>query len=109
MRIYAIYDLVAEEITLTFGARNRTSAIRMFTDTLANPQSPLAKHPADFNLLEVAQLTFNGALIIPDGATGFSEQARAAFPAAISTSPPALVLTGADWQSNQGPRLTKEA
>lgn len=55
--IYAIYDNVAKDIIGgLFMAKHHQLAIRLYSDTAANPEGIIAKHPTDFDLLMVGIL-----------------------------------------------------
>jgi len=81
--LYMVYDLVAK--TVLGGIIQESAdppAIRTFHDALANEQSLLAQHPADFNLILVGTLTDSGTIFSPpDG--------------------PATVATGSAWLSSK--------
>lgn len=109
MKIYAIYDTVAEEIVgRVFGAAADAAAVRLFTDLLSDKQTAQGTHPTDYNLLRVAEITNGGALYIPDDAKGIPTAAREAFHNATSTTPPTLILTGAAWLAATQPRLSEK-
>lgn len=92
-RIYVVWDIVALAVVsslLAYAAD--AAAVRSFGDALSDPQSPYAKHPADFELRLVATIeeTVDGP---------------------IFTAANAVVITGVQWlaaQPGRGPALVEE-
>lgn len=62
--IYTVYDTVAQTVlpTLIVEASD-APAIRAFHDALSAPNSLLAQHPADFNLLLLGSIQEDGTLL----------------------------------------------
>lgn len=60
-KIYAVYDLVAQTIVGRFLhlEKHDAAAIRMFTDAIANPQTDLHAHTADYNLICIGTVLEN--------------------------------------------------
>lgn len=83
IRIYAIRDLVSKAILggLHF-FRHPAPAIRFFGDIASDPQTQIARHPQDYDLIAVA--TFDEDTLKLDG---FDE--------------PEIVITGAQWAAAQ--------
>lgn len=80
--IYAIYDNVAESLLgngLLHLHAHDAPAIRMFGDVASMPQSPIALHPQDFDLIKIGVLNDDNTI------TPVSE----------------IVLTGANWSAAQ--------
>ena len=48
--IVAVKDLATEDFGTPIFMRHRNEAIRTFNDEVNNDQSPIAKHPADYEL-----------------------------------------------------------
>lgn len=72
-KIYAIRDRIANELVgmsmyLLFAFRTDQQAIRYFADAIFDPKSVLNKHPADYELVELAELheTMAGEVIVSD-------------------------------------------
>lgn len=79
-KLFSVYDLVAETIVGPILAEPvAASAIRAFHDALGMKDSTLASHPADFNLLELGEISSNG-LILP-----------------VLGESPIIVATGSAW------------
>lgn len=55
VKIFAAYDRKAQYYLPVFQARNEVDAIRSFTDAVMG-DTPLAKYPADFDLIALAEL-----------------------------------------------------
>lgn len=83
--IYAVLDLVANEIKGGLHLHKAdAAAVRMFTDALVDPNTILAQHPQDFNLLHMADLTEDNSVTPIDMFGG-----------------PRVVLTGKAWKEMQ--------
>lgn len=92
--IYSVYDVVAEVFgPLVVYGRDEV-AIRMFKDALLAPESPFAKHPADFQLVCVGTFEDDAAKLSVRPVTG----------CAIREIVTAATLLAAD-----GPQLAQEA
>lgn len=66
--IYAVYDKLAHELVGNiFTTQHDAAAIRAFSEALQNPNSLIAKHPKDFQLISFGRLicTDNGPSISP--------------------------------------------
>lgn len=62
-RLYTVYDVVAASSLGTVIAESADApAIRAFNDALANSNSLLGQHPADFNLLYLGELDESGEI-----------------------------------------------
>lgn len=62
--IYCIYDLIADHIVgQLLTRRHDAAAIRDFADVASDPNTWIAKHPADFELRELGLLTAECAII----------------------------------------------
>lgn len=64
-KMYAIYDNKTEAFNAPFFAPTDGAATRMIHDALADPNSQLARHPADFNLFHVGEFHFQTGEIRP--------------------------------------------
>lgn len=94
-RLYVVWDVVAQAVaSAVLIYAGDPAAIRGFSDALADPQSPYAKHAADFELRMIGVLT--------EEPTG---------PLVSVWESSAVVLTGAQWLAMQAkqPELVKEA
>lgn len=90
IKIFGIRDKLANAIIGTLWLmRHEAQAIRTFTDIASDPQSSIAKHPADYELLELGHLTDNNDGIV--GILSPGETGR-------------VVLDGATWAATQQPR-----
>ncbi|WNK13261.1 MAG: nonstructural protein [Microvirus sp.] len=66
-RLYMVYDLIASTVLPTVILESADApAMRSFNDALANSQSLLGQHPADFNLLCIGEVTDQG-ILLPTG------------------------------------------
>lgn len=54
MKVFSVYDLKSESFEAPFFSPAVGAAVRMFADAVNDPQTRLAKHPADYQLFEVA-------------------------------------------------------
>lgn len=80
--LYVVRDKLAEDVgDQIMVCRADAVAVRAFTDALQNPQSYMAKHPQDYELLEVGALHHDGRI------------------EAIES--PRIVLTGQQWKDMQ--------
>lgn len=50
MNLYSVYDAAMQLYMAPFAAHNNGHALRMFVDTVNNPESMFYKHPDDFTL-----------------------------------------------------------
>lgn len=71
-RLYVVRDLVAEAVVggvMTFPGD--PAAVRSFQDAMRNPETVIAQHPADFDLLCVGVLEEGSGQVVghPDGPT----------------------------------------
>jgi len=84
--IYAVLDLIAGQIIGGLWLhRHEAAAIRMFSDVAGDPQSFIAKHPADFNLVRLGYLSEDHELVpefttVLTGATWLAAAGAAAAP-----------------------------
>lgn len=84
-QIYAVLDLVAQDIIgglMLFP--HDAPVIRIFTDGLADPSTTLNKHPDDFALVSLGEVTSEGSDIELSGYSKYR-----------------VVLTGTAWKSMQ--------
>jgi len=54
-KVFVIYDSKTETYQHPFLMLTKGQAIRAFTDTISDPKTQFAKHPADFTLFEIAE------------------------------------------------------
>lgn len=80
-RIFSVYDTKVEAFMQPFFAPTRGAAIRMFSDTVNDPQTVFARHHADYILFELGEYhDHNAAFVMLDGpqsigpATMFKEE-----------------------------------
>lgn len=94
-RVYSIYDVVAGLIVGPLMLVNRDGpAIREFYGALADPQSSLSKHPGDYNLLclgdisDVGDLSpmVGGPCVVATGVSWVEVQQRAAAASQVALS-----------------------
>lgn len=82
MKLYTVFDKTAQARTGSIIAANIDApAVRLFHDALAQPQSPWASHPADYNLMAIGTIADSGLVV------GFPE--------------PEVIATGAAWAEQQ--------
>lgn len=90
-RLYTLFDVVSEAVLGGIIQEvNDVAASRTFYDALTASDSPLAKHPADYNLLYVGTLHEDG--VITDG----------------DIAPRPVVARGSDWVAANTPQLMKD-
>lgn len=65
LRMYAVYDLKAVAFLQPFFSNSNGSAIRAFEDVVNDGQSPIAKHPGDYQLFELAGFDDNTGSLVP--------------------------------------------
>jgi len=53
--MYTVFDTKAGAYLRPFFARTNAEAIRMFSDTVSDANSLIAKHPEDFSLFKVGE------------------------------------------------------
>ena len=86
-KMYAIYDVVAETCfpqVLLFAADG--AAVRFFEDVCKDVSTDVGKHPGDYQLVAIGELSDNGVVIPAYGGV-------------------VVVATGLQWMSNRGPAL----
>lgn len=82
MKLYTVFDLVAQARTGAVVAANADAPVlRMFHDALAQPSSPWAAHPADYNVLAIATIADSGLV--------------------VGLPQPEVIATGAAWVETQ--------
>lgn len=87
-RVYAILDKVADALTGGLQLhKHEAAAVRVFVDIANDPQTTIAHHPEDFELVCLGQLNEDHTL---------TAMAR-----------PLVILTGAAWKAAQTPRPTQ--
>ncbi len=67
IKMFSIYDQKAEAYNAPFCFNAVGQAIRAFADLANDPQSNINKHPADYNLFEIAVYDDQSASITPLG------------------------------------------
>lgn len=78
--LYVVRDVKAQDVgDQVMVCKADAVAVRAFSDALSNPQSFMAKHPGDYELLEVGSLSEDGVI---EGLPS-----------------PRVVLTGAAWKA----------
>lgn len=80
--VCVIRDRLAEDIGPIMAFPAVPAAVRSFADVAVDPQTMVARHPEDFELLQVATI---------DGATGV----------VVPCTPPVVLLTGVAWLASQ--------
>lgn len=65
LRIYSIYDKKAVAYTNPFYYHQKGQAIRGFEDAVNDLQSPLNKHPEDFQLFQIGEWNDTTGVITP--------------------------------------------
>jgi len=60
-KIFAIYDSKAESFTNPVYLNSTGLAVRTFSDSVQDPESQFAKHPADYTLFELGTYDDNSA------------------------------------------------
>ena len=63
-KIFTIYDCKAEAYLQPFYCAARGQAIRMFTDTVNDPNTQFYRHPSDFTLFEIGEFDDSTASIV---------------------------------------------
>lgn len=53
LKAFTVYDSASQAYLLPFFCKTSGEAIRMFTDSVADPSTAFSKHPADFTLFEI--------------------------------------------------------
>ncbi|WNK14975.1 MAG: nonstructural protein [Microvirus sp.] len=89
-QLYTVYDVVAATIVGSIIQESLDApAIRAFHDALKAPQSLLAQHPADYQLLLVGLIGYDGEI--------------------TPAVPPKVIATGAAWAEQDNPPMRLEA
>lgn len=65
MKIFTVYDNVAEVYLRPFFCLNTGEAIRTFSDLVNDPNTPFAKHPTDYALYELGGYNDMNGLVHP--------------------------------------------
>lgn len=80
--IYAILDTVSEQIAGgLYLHKHEAAAVRFYADVASRPDTLVAKHPQDFNLVQLGYITHENT-IIPEyktvllGSTWIASQAK---------------------------------
>lgn len=68
---FAIRDIKIDSFHLPFFQTHKAGAMRMFSDLARDQQSPMAKHPEDFQLFEIGVYDPQTAQLIPHSQTAF--------------------------------------
>lgn len=64
-KVYSVYDSAVEAYMQPFCAPTKGQAIRMFTDSVNDPSSELAKHADDYTLFELGSYEdSNGSYVL---------------------------------------------
>ena len=53
--VFAVNDNAAQEYGMPIFLRHRNEALRAFRDEVNNPESPIGKHPTDYELWQLAE------------------------------------------------------
>lgn len=61
--IVAVKDLAVEQFGQPFTLRHTNEAMRSFRDEVQNPESPIAKHPSDYELWQVGEYNEDTGMI----------------------------------------------
>lgn len=65
MQIYAVYDKKSVAFAPPFYYHQKGQALRAFEDAVNDPQSPLNKHPEDFQMFHLGSWNENLGIISP--------------------------------------------
>lgn len=65
MKMYSIYDSKAKYYMNPFIQRNHAEALRSLTQAVKDPQTTIAKHPADFVLMYLGDFNDENGQIDP--------------------------------------------
>lgn len=68
---FAIRDIKTDNFHLPFFQTHKAGAMRMFSDLATDNQSPMSKHPEDFQLFEIGVYDPQTALLTPDAQPTF--------------------------------------
>lgn len=68
---FAIRDIKVNSYMLPFFQSHKAGAMRMFADLARDSQSPMSKHPEDFQLFEIGVYDPATASLIPNSAPDF--------------------------------------
>lgn len=63
--LFAIFDAKTEAYLPPFFQRTRSAAERLFADTVNGSDNPIASHPEDYTLMELAEWNENTGEITP--------------------------------------------
>lgn len=63
MKVFSIFDDKSLTYSKPFYELTLGSAIRVFTDAAADPQSAFARHPADYSLFHIGQFNDETAVL----------------------------------------------
>lgn len=89
-QIYAIRDVVAEAVGPLVLHAADPAAVRMFSDVAQQPDTQVARHVGDFELICLGQLYDDGTIVPAVGG-------------------PRLVITGKAWKAAQAPEESNVA
>lgn len=102
-KIYAILDKKAQALTGGLQLhRHEAAAVRVFSDIASDPQTTIARHPEDFELLCLGLLNDEDVYDEKNGVTPI----RSAY-TITATTRPTVVITGAAWKAAQKQEETK--
>lgn len=68
IKIFTIYDSKAECYLTPFFLNEEGLAIRLFSDTINNPEHSFAKHPEDYTLFNIGAYNDADALLVANNA-----------------------------------------
>lgn len=65
--VYSVYDVAVGAFMPPFFLTANGQAMRNFGDAVADPQSPLSKHPGDYKLMRLAEWDDSSGAFISEG------------------------------------------
>lgn len=65
LHAYSVYDLKGAAFAAPFFMHTDAIAIRMFSDTVADPSHPIARHPEDYQLYRLGDFDDATGQIVP--------------------------------------------
>lgn len=66
MKIYSIFDGAVQEYLRPFFCRSHAEAVRMFGDTVRDPNNPMNKHPGDYTLFHIGSFDSDSGLLLDE-------------------------------------------
>ncbi|WNK14879.1 MAG: nonstructural protein [Microvirus sp.] len=69
MKLFSVYDAVADTYSLPFSSPNTQAGMRAFTEACLDPNSPFYKNPSDYSLYQIGSFSQDTGEVVADQVT----------------------------------------